>query len=203
MNRREFLHVGAAVATVVLTVPHGLAVASGDGKIITLPKPETKGGKPLMTCLQERHTDRNLGREDIDLPVLSNPVWAAWGINRSNGKHVLPTAMNKRQAMVFAVRSDGVWEYLPQEHAMKRVVDGDRRSSFDGAGLVLLYAAPSEDHFAAMHVGSMYQNVGLYCASAGLANCVKYQRHDALDTELPLPKGWKTYITQSVAKPSR
>ena len=111
--------------------------------------------------------------------------------------------MNNRQAMVFAVRSDGVWEYLPQELAMKRLVDGDRRSSFDGAGLVLLYAVPSEDRFAAMHVGSMYQNVGLYNASVGFANCVEYQRHDALDTELPLPQSLKTYITQSVAKPSR
>lgn len=202
MNWRKILHVGALAATVTMTALHGLATASGDGQTITLPQ-SAGGGKPLMACLKERRTNRNLGRDDLDLPTMGNLLWAAWGINRSDGKHVIPTALNRRQIMVFAVRGDGVWQYLPQEHSMKRVLDGDRRSRFDGAGLVLLYAAPAEDCFAAMHVGSMYQNVGLYCASAGLANCVKYQKHDVLDAELPLPKGWKTYITQSVAKPSR
>ncbi|MBO4794176.1 MAG: SagB/ThcOx family dehydrogenase, partial [Deltaproteobacteria bacterium] len=98
-----------------------------------------------------------------------------------------------------AVRSDGVWEYLPAEHAMKKVLEGDRRGSFDNSGLVLLYAAPVKDRFSAMHVGSMYQNVALYCASAGLENCVKDQGRGALDRELPLPAGWETLITQSVA----
>ena len=70
-------------------------------------------------------------------------------------------------------------------------------------GLILLYCGPKDERgFAAMHAGSMYQNVGLMCASLGLANCVKWQKHDALDRELPLPKGWQTFITHSIGKPA-
>ncbi|MCR5562665.1 MAG: nitroreductase family protein [Desulfovibrio sp.] len=200
MNRRDFLCAGATVAAAAMVLP-GLAFAGGERTTVALQRPDTAGGKPLMTCLAERRTNRDLGREDVDLPTLGALLWAAWGINRENGRHVVPTAMNKQQVAVYAVRGDGVWEYLPKEHAIARVLEGDRRSLFDGSGLVLLYAAPREDRFAGMHVGSMYQNVGLCCASTGLANCVKFQKRDALDSELPLPKGWMTYISQSVARP--
>ncbi|MBO4683994.1 MAG: nitroreductase family protein [Desulfovibrio sp.] len=200
MDRRDFLRAGATVAAAAVVFP-GLAYAGGERTTVALQKPDMAGGKPLMACLAERRTNRDLGREDVDLPTLSALLWAAWGINRENGKHVVPTAMNKQHVAVYAVRGDGVWEYLPKEHAIARVLEGDRRGLFDGSGLVLLYAAPGDDRFAGMHVGSMYQNVGLCCASAGLANCVKYQKHDALDSELPLPKGWMTYISQSVARP--
>ena len=197
MDRRDFLRKGTVFAAAALMGP-GAALAGG-GSVVALPRPDTGGGKPLMACLSQRRSSHVLGREELGLPALGALLWAAWGVNRDDGKRVVPTAMNKQQAMVFAVRGDGVWEYLPREHAMKKVLEGDRRRSFDGAGLVLLYAAPEKDRYAAMHVGSMYQNAGLYCASAGLDNCVKYQKHDALDAELPLPDGWATFVTQSVA----
>ncbi len=200
MDRRDFLRTGAAIAAVTLTAP-GLALAGGNRSTMNLTKPNMESGKLLMTCLNERHTNRNLSHDDVDLPTLGGLLWAAWGVNRANGRHVIPTAMDKQQVAVYAVRGDGVWEYLPQKHAISRVLDGDKRPLFDRAGLILLYTAPEDDRFAAMHVGSMYQNVGLYCASAGLANCVKYQKHEVLDAELPLPHGWKTYITHSVAQP--
>lgn len=202
MDRRDFLRGGTALAALTLLMPD-VAKAGADGHFVKLSRPPMDSGNPLMTCLAKRRSNRSLAREDVDIVTLGGLLWAAWGINDESGKHVIPTAMDKRQVGVYAVRGDGVWEYLPQEHAIKRVLDGDRRNSFDGSGLVLLYAAPKEDIFAAMHVGSMYQNVGLYCASTGLANCVKYQKHDVLDAHLPLPQGWMTYITHSVAKPLR
>ncbi len=197
MDRRDFLRKGTALAAAAFMGP-GIAFAGG-GTVVALPRPDAGSGKPLMACLAGRRSSHVLGRGDVGLPDLGALLWAAWGVNRDDGKHVVPTAMNKQQAMVFAVRGDGVWEYLPGGHAMKKVLEGDRRRSFDGAGLVLLYAAAEKDRFSAMHVGSMYQNAGLYCASAGLDNCVKFQKHDALDAELPLPAGWATFITQSVA----
>ena len=200
MNRRDFLCCGAAMAAIsVMTADFSLA--AGSGQVQKLPKPAMQESKPLMECLALRRSSHVLGRGDVDMPALSNLLWAAWGINRADGKHVIPTALNKQQIIVYAVRGDGVWEYLPKEHAIKNVLAGDRRSAFDGAGLVLLYAAPKNDPYSAMHVGSMYQNAGLCCASAGLDNCVKHQKHDALDAELPLPSGWATIVTQSVARP--
>lgn len=203
MDRRTFLCGGAAAAAVVLAGTGGfVGAATGDGQIVNPPAPDITGGKALMACLQNRRTNRALGREDLDPARLSNVLWAAWGINRTDGRHVIPTARNRRDVVVYAVRGDGVWEYLPADNAIKRVINGDQRGLFDGAGLILLYAAPADARFAGMHVGSMYQNVGLYCASAGLANCVKHSRHNALDAQLPLPQGWMVYITQSVAEPA-
>jgi hypothetical protein len=49
-----------------------------------------------------------------------------------------------------------------------------------------------------MHLGSLYQNAGLYCASAGLANVVKANGKDALKGKLPLPKNYEVFIIHSI-----
>ena len=202
MKRRDFLLCASAACALSLAGGASPVMAAGDGKTVVLKKPEA-GGKPLVQCLAERATNRAIDRGDVDLDTLGALLWAAWGVNRDNGKHVVPTAMNRQECQVYAVRGDGVWEYMPKEHAVRRVLEGDRRGAFDGSGLILLYCGPKDERgFAAMHAGSMYQNVGLMCASLGLANCVKRQKHDALDRELPLPKGWQTFITHSIGKPA-
>lgn len=196
MDRRSFIAAGSTILLANLLNP---ASSFGGGRqVVRLPAPTTTGGLPLMDCLQNRHTDRRLGSEDLPLPEISNILWAAFGVNREDGRHVVPTARNQQKVAVFAVLGDGVWRYLPEQNSIEKVVDGDRRKNFDGSSLILLYAAPSSDIFGGMHVGSMYQNVGLYCASQGFPNCVKYTGHDFLDKELPLPQGWKVLITQSV-----
>jgi len=202
MRRRDFLICASGACALALAGKASPVMASGDGKTLLLKKPEA-GGKSLVTCLGERATDRAASHRDVDLDMLGALLWAAWGVNRENGKHVVPTAMNRQECMVYAVRGDGVWEYLPKEHGVRRVLGGDRRGAFDGSGLILLYCAPKDERFAGMHVGSMYQNVSLMCADLGLANCVKWQKHDALDGELPLPRGWQTFITHSVGRPER
>ena len=173
MKRRDFLLCASAACALSLAGGASPVMAAGDGKTVVLKKPEA-GGKPLEQCLAERATNRAIDRGDVDLDTLGALLWAAWGVNRDNGKHVVPTAMNRQECQVYAVRGDGVWEYLPKEHAVRRVLEGDRRGAFDGSGLILLYCGPKDERgFAAMHAGSMYQNVGLMCASLGLANCVK------------------------------
>ena len=108
--------------------------------------------------------------------------------------------MNRQRIAVYAALKDGVWLYRPAEHVLELALAGDRRDDFDGSACVLLYAAPREDPFAGVHVGSMYQNVGLYCASSGLANCVKHQHHDALDRELSLSDGWEVVMVHSISR---
>ena len=196
MNRRTFLGLGGALVALSLIDQPPMALASG--QVVRLPAPDFQGGMSLMECLQKRHTDRNLGSEDFTLSELSNILWAAYGVNRPDGRHVIPTARNQQKVMLFVVLGDGVWKYLAEKNSIEKMLDGDRRKNFDGSSLILLYAAPGDDIFGGMHVGSMYQNVGLYCASKGYPNCVKYTHHDALDRVMPLPSGWKVLITQSV-----
>lgn len=205
MDRRTFLGTGAAVVAAagilgIVETAQAASTESADSEIKPLPKPDLNSGKPLMTCLKERQANHSPGSAELDQATLGALLWSAWGVNREDGKRVIPTARNRQEAAVYAVLSDGVWEYLPKEHAIKRVLAGDQRARFDGAACILLFAAPEKDRFAAFHVGSMYQNVGLYCASAGLQNCVKAQLRDTLKGELPLPPEWAVLMTQSVGR---
>ena len=205
MDRRTFLGTGAALVAAtgllgLVETAQAAGAESAGSEIKALPKPDLNSGKPLMTCLKERQANHSPGSAELDQATLGALLWAAWGINREDGKRVVPTAKNRQEAAVYAVLADGVWEYLPKEHALKRVLAGDQRARFDGSACILLFAAPEKDRFAAFHVGSMYQNVGLYCASAGLQNCVKAKSRDVLKGELPLPAEWAVLITQSVGR---
>ena len=169
-------------------------------KRLTLPKPDTEGGKTLLQALALRKTTRNFSDKPVAEQDLSNLLWAAWGVTH-DGKRTVPTANNKQEAALYVALESGVWQYDGQKHELVLALAEDARSKLGGAPVILLYAAPEKDHYAGMHVGSMYQNVGLYCASAGLANVVKAQKADALNGVLPLPDGYKVFILQLVGMP--
>jgi len=57
---------------------------------ITLPKPNIQGGKPLLEALSERKTLRNIGPDALPPQMLSNLLWAAFGVNRPDGKRTAP-----------------------------------------------------------------------------------------------------------------
>ena len=105
--------------------------------------------------------------------------------------------MNRQDVTIYVVRENGVWRYDAAQHALIRELSGDYRDAAGGGSLVLLYAAP-EGRWSGMHAGSLYQNAGLYCASAGLGNYVHASGVSALDGKLPLPDGWRVLIAQTV-----
>lgn len=153
-----------------------------------------------MEALERRKSTRAFSDRPLTEQELSNLLWATWGVNRTNGMRTAPSARNRQDAVVYAVLEDGVWEYDAAAQALKLALAGDQRGKFGGAPLTLLYAAPG-DEFSAMLLGALYQNAGLYCASAGLGNVVKAGGRDALDGKIPLPPGYKVLIAQSVGWP--
>ncbi|HRY38729.1 MAG TPA: hypothetical protein P5347_08400, partial [Smithellaceae bacterium] len=48
---------------------------AADFATIKLPLPDTKGGKPLMVCLNDRKTDRSFSTKKLPVEVLSNLLW--------------------------------------------------------------------------------------------------------------------------------
>ena len=167
---------------------------------MVLPAPDKSGGKPLMQALALRASNRSISRQPLPENDVSNILWAAWGVNRPDGRRTVPTARNMRAVALYAARADGVWRYEGEGHELIKVLDEDWRAEFGGAPLTLIYAA-EEGPYAGMHVGSMYQNVGLYCASAGLANVVKGTGVSAMRGRLPLPSGYSVQILQLVGLP--
>ncbi|HYW44229.1 MAG TPA: nitroreductase family protein [Bryobacteraceae bacterium] len=79
-------------------------------KPIVLPAPQTSGGKPLMQALKERKSTREFSPEKLS-PRLSNLLWAAWGINREDGRRTAPSASNRQEIDIYVVTADGAYVY--------------------------------------------------------------------------------------------
>ncbi|MDR2488234.1 MAG: SagB/ThcOx family dehydrogenase [Desulfovibrio sp.] len=176
------------------------ALAASAEERLTLAAPDKNGGKPLMQALALRATNRAISQQMPSDQDLGNLFWAAWGVNRTDGRRTVPTARNSQAVALYAVMSNGVWRYEGENHELIKVLDEDVRAKFGGAPLTLLFAA-EEGPYAGMHVGSMYQNVGLYCASAGLSNVVKANGVSVLHARLPLPPNYSILIVQSLGVP--
>ncbi len=83
------------VCLFVVSLLAGSAFAEKDLTTIALPAPRMKGGKPLMEALKERKTTRSFSGKELPPQMLSDLLWAAFGINRpGSGKRTAPTAVN-------------------------------------------------------------------------------------------------------------
>ena len=188
-----------SMAALALLAPASASAVEADASArrMELPAPDKTGGMPLMQALAQRRSTKS-GFNGAPLPAqqLSDLLWAAWGVNREDGRRTAPSAMNRQEMQVFVALENGVWRYEPG-HSLTMVGEGDWRSKLGGGSLVLLYAAPTAGKWSGMHVGSVYQNVGLFCASAGLGEYVHASNSSALDGKLPLPEGWAVLIVQS------
>ena len=157
---------------------------------IRLQTPDTQGGKPLMSVLKNRKSDREFSVENLSVKHLSEILWAANGINRENGKRTVPSAMALYPIQVYAVMANGIYFYNPHKHVLEPVVKGDYRKLAGlqdyvyTAPLNIVYIAdykayegkrPIEPEkrlwLASIDAGHCSQNVYLYCASEGL-KCV-------------------------------
>lgn len=160
-------------------------------KPIKLPPPNTKGGMPLMEALKARKSTRELSEKEIPLQVLSDLLWAAFGINRpKDGKRTAPSALNWQEIDIYVALKQGLYLYNPQTNILEPVLGEDIRAKtgvqpFAGRAPVnLVYVAdygrmknaPSEelkDFYSACDCGFIGQNVYLFCASAGLGTVVR------------------------------
>jgi len=187
---------------------------------IKLPPPETEGGMPLMQALKARHSTREFGSKPLPPQVLSNLLWAASGVNRSeSGQRTAPSAHDWREIDVYVTTAEGAYRYDPPTHTLRRVVAGDIRhltgvQDFVATAPVnLVYVADldrmseagAEDKafYSAADAGFIAQNVYLYCASAGLAVVVRgLVDRDALGAALGLGRHQRIILAQSVGYPA-
>jgi len=185
ISRMQFI---AIVLTGLLVLP--ALSAAQEFKAIDLPAPQKETGKPLMQALNDRHSTRRFSNEKLPAQMLSNLLWAAFGINRpDSGKRTAPSAMNWQEIDIYVATSEGLYLYNALEHRLDPVLAKDIRAETGTQGFVgeapinLVYVADyskmgraAEDRkkfYAAADTGFISQNVYLYCASAGLATVVR------------------------------
>lgn len=186
-------------------------------KAIQLPAPDKQGGKPLMECLALRKTSREFSNKLLSPQQLSNLLWAAFGVNRPDGKRTAPTAMNIQDPLIYAAMKDGLYLYEPQTNRLKLMLDKDIRAAcgkqdfHKAAPVVLIYVSdagkfgedkPENMQLAWNHVGYISQNVYLFCASEGLATVVcGWIDYPLLTKAMALPENRKLIMTQPVGFP--
>ena len=158
-----------------------------DLKPIPLPQPQTDGGRPLMQVLRERKTTREFAPDKLPQQLLSNLLWAAFGINRPDGKRTAPSAMNWQEIDIYVAMSDGLFLYEAKGNRLEPVLAQDIRpatgtqSFVATAPLNLVYVADlskagsgqETEMYTAADVGFISQNVYLFCASENLATVVR------------------------------
>jgi nitroreductase len=117
--------------------------------------------------------------------VLSDLLWAAFGMNRPSGDRTAPYWRHVMVIDVYAALADGLWLYDPSEHRLEQRLESDIRSQTGTqdfvatAPLNLIYVAhgermqdisPEERRlYASVDTGFIGQNVYLFCPSEGLA----------------------------------
>ena len=143
-----------------------------------------------MQCLKERQSFRAYDSKPLPPQVMSNLLWAAWGISRpDSGKRTAPSASNRQEIDIYVTTADGVYLYDAAEHALQPVLAKDIRAEtgtqpYVGTAPVnLVYVAdfkkmrmPSEEYatfYSAANTGFIAENVYLFCASEGLATVVR------------------------------
>lgn len=186
---------------------------------ITLPAPQTSGGKPLLQALQERKSTRDLAPTPLPLPLLADLLWAADGINRPEIAHrTAPSAMNSQELDIYVATGDGTFVYDAKANRLTPIAAGDIRARTGTqefvkiAPVALIFVADfsrmvkaksdaDRERYAAIDTGYVSQNIYLFCASAGLATVVHELDRTGLRDALHLKPDQRIMLAQAVGYP--
>ena len=158
--------------------------------IITLPKPNYEGSILLEHALAARRSRRNFLKRTLTPQEISQLVWAAQGQDANHGYRTAPSAGATYPLELLVVSAEGLFRYLPEEHALEKLAGNDLRSklaaaaweqSFVGdASLTLVFAAQFSRttkrygrrglRYVYMEVGHAAQNVHLQAEALGLGS---------------------------------
>ncbi len=205
------------VALALMLIPAAVICAQ-ELKPVTLPAPQTTGGKPLMEALKARQSTRSYDARKLPQQVLSNLLWAAWGINRPDGRRTAPSASNRQEITVYVITAEGAYTYDASANALNPVAAGDLRGLTGGQTFVteapvnLVYVADfskfkdsdenSRNATSHADAGLIAENVYLFCASEGLGSVVRGSvTREALGKALNLRPDQRIILAHTVGYP--
>lgn len=182
---------------------------------VQLPRPQTEIGRPLMQALKDRKTTRDFSPEKLPAQVMSNLLWAAFGVNRpDSGKRTAPSAMDWQETDIYIATAEGLYVYDARRNELDPVLREDVRgltgtqSFVKDAPVNLVYVADlartggnsvDRDLFVAADTAFIAQNVYLFCASERLATVVRGSiDRPALSKALRLRPDQRIMLAQTV-----
>lgn len=189
------------------------------GNVLRLPPAQSAGGLPLMQALSRRRSSREFDPRKLPLWLLSNLLWAAFGINRDDGGRTAPSARDWEEMDVYLATGDGVYLYDAGQHVLRRTLEKDIRAATGlqsyvaDAPLNLVYVADlsrmesataeEKAQYAGPDAGFIAENVYLFCASEGLATVVRgLVDRPALAKLMQLEPDQQVVLAQTVGYPA-
>lgn len=162
-----------------------IKVKTSPASIMELPKPKQEGGMPLMSALQKRATERKFTNKKISEEVLSDLLWAAFGVNRpESGKRTAPSARNCQEIELYVFSEEGVFYYNAYKHVLEVIAKEDLRQYISAQphfgktpvsivlvadyGKMKMYEKEDAEFYAAVDAGYISQNIYLFCTSENI-----------------------------------
>jgi hypothetical protein len=234
MNRRTFVKSLPALTVLASTTvgfTQDTPKAPQDLKPITLPRPDMDGGKSVLAALKERKTTRNISAKELPAQVLSNLLWAAFGVNRERGSFGKPgrtaaSASNSQEIDMYIALPEGVFLYEAVPHRLVPVIAGDFRSRAGRSAAVstpvnIFYVADLarydtgpgqpdrkigdpevQKSYYYTDTGLIAANVYLFAASQGLAAWFHNCNKEAAAKEFKLRADQRVLFAQTVGYPA-
>jgi len=164
---------------------------------VKLPQAETKGKVSVEEALSKRQSHRMFSNKALTLEQLTQILWSAQGTPQKGGmKRTAPSAGATYPLEVFVAvgkgavtgLEEGIYHYIPAEHALEQTGEGDLRSKVSDAALgqeflaqapvaILIAADYSRtkgrygargERYVHMEAGHVGQNVYLQAEALGL-----------------------------------
>ncbi len=182
---------------------------------IVLPDPRKDGGMPLMEALSKRRSAREFSRQQLPLPMLSNLLWAAYGVNREDGGRTAPSALNAQEIDVYVALPSGAYLYDAPTHSLQLAAGSDLRrvtgyqDFVDEAPLDIVFVADysrmklapvaQRESYASVAAGAISQNLYLFAASNGLSTVIRaWINREAIADALGLSHEQHVLLSQTV-----
>ncbi|MEO0109472.1 MAG: SagB/ThcOx family dehydrogenase [candidate division WOR-3 bacterium] len=165
---------------------------------VKLPEVRYKSEISVEEALLNRRSVRSYKKEKLKLSEVSQILWSAQGITAKWGGRTCPSAGATYPLEIYLVAGEveglppGVYQYLPEEHSLKLILNKDVRKELTGAawGQDYILSAPIDIIIAADYkrttsrygergiryvhneVGHCGQNIHLQCEALGLGTVV-------------------------------
>ena len=106
---------------------------------LELPKPNRGRSTSVSKALQQRKTIREISERKLSPQILSNLLWAAYGVNRKKGPFDIPgrtaaSASNSQEIDLYVAMEEGIYLYDAFHHRLAPAVAGDLRALAIGPG---------------------------------------------------------------------
>jgi len=103
----------------------------------TLALPAARGDGPMSVeaAIARRRSCRRYAPDPLTIDQVAQLLWAAQGVTNARGLRAAPSAGACYPVEVLVACEDGLFRYLPDDHAVAKAADGDLRRPLAAAAL--------------------------------------------------------------------